>query len=152
MKESKGKPRLFDAAIPEEWKREIDIRRILADTRVYSEGVQTYREEIEEGKDVGTLIVIEHPEEDLYAVLDGHHRYHAYQSLGVKKIKCAIIPDPVGLLFNITKEGALQPTEEFTKYVRIPFKRLESFLYEFLNRPKETLERLEKREKAEDQE
>jgi len=141
MGNSKRQFRLYESVIPEEWQRHVSIMKVVADSKVYSKGVAEYEERIKIGEDVGSLIVIKHPKEDLYAVLDGHHRYHAYSNLGIKKAKCAVIPDPIGLLFTLTKDGMLQPTEEFTEYVRIPFKKLETFLYEFMNHPEGLLKR-----------
>lgn len=117
---------------PDKYAEYIDIRKLVADSKVYSEGVEDYKSKIRQGADVGTLVVIKHPRKDLYAVLNGHHRYWAQKDMGIIGIKCAVVPDYMGFLFHLTKEGFLQPTEEFTKYIRVPFKRIENFLNEFL--------------------
>jgi hypothetical protein len=112
----------------------ISTDKIVADPKVCAEGVKRYERQIDENKDIGTLIVVKHPRKDLYAVLDGHHKYHALKNKGLMEMKCAVIPDYViGLLFLLTKKGVLQPSKEFTKYVRVPLKRAEEFLYEFLS-------------------
>jgi len=117
---------------PEKHAENISIEKIVADSKVYSEGVKRYENKIRHGEDIGTIIVIKHPKKELYAVLDGHHRYWAQKEMGIKKIKCAVIRDHLGLLFSATEDGLLQPTKEFTKYVRVPFKKIENHLYEFL--------------------
>jgi hypothetical protein len=118
---------------PEKYAEYISIKKIVADSKVYSEGVKKYENRIRNGDDIGTIIVIKHPKKELYAVLDGHHRYWAQKEMGIKEIKCAVIQDYFGLLFSVTKEGLLQPTKEFTKYLRVPFKKIENYLYEFLH-------------------
>jgi len=131
----KGSEKLFKLDIlkdPEKYAEDISIEKIVADSKIYSEGVKRYENKIRHGEDIGTIIVIKHPKKELYAVLDGHHRYWAQKEMGIKKIKCAVIRDHLGLLFSATEEGLLQPTKEFTKYVRVPFKKIENHLYEFL--------------------
>jgi hypothetical protein len=117
---------------PEKYSEDIRTEKIVADSKVYSMGVKRYEDKIRHGEDVGTIIVIKHPKKELYAVLDGHHRYWAQKKMGIKKIKCAVIRDHIGLLFSATEDGLLQPTREFTKYVRVPFKKIESYLYRFM--------------------
>lgn len=141
MKDSKRRFRLRESVTPKEWKAYVDMKKIVADSKVYPEGVKMYQDRIKRGEDIGTITLIKHPKEDLYAVLDGHHRFYAYSNMGIERTKCIVVPDPVGFLFTLTKDGMLQPTEEFTQYVRVPFKKLESFLYDFLNRPEELLKR-----------
>lgn len=136
---SKRRFRLHESVTPKGWKTYVDVKKILADSKVYPEGVKMYEDMIRRGEDIGAITLIKHPKEDLYAVLDGHHRFHAYSKMGIERTNCIVVPDPVGFLFTLTKDGMLQPTEEFTKHVRVPFKKLESFLYDFLNRPDELL-------------
>jgi hypothetical protein len=40
-----------------------------------------YQKRIQNGEKIGPLIVVKHPNFDLYAVLDGHHRYYALLEL-----------------------------------------------------------------------
>jgi hypothetical protein len=117
---------------PEKYAEIIGIGKIVADSKVYSGGVKRYEDKIRHGEDLGAIIVIKHPKKDLYAVLDGHHRYWAQKRMGIKKIKCAVIRDHIGLLFSATEDGLLQPTKEFTKYVRVPYKKIENHMYKFL--------------------
>lgn len=116
----------------EEW---INITEIVADKKVYGKGVENYKHSIKSGKDVGSIVVVKHPEKKMYAVLNGHHRYWAQKEMNIKNIKCSVIHDFVGPLFFFTKEGYLQPTPLFTKYVRVPFKKMKKYLEEFLKNP-----------------
>ena len=109
---------------PEKYKEIIDVEKIVADSKVYPEGVERYKSKMERSEDIGTIVVVKHPKRNLYAVLDGHHRYWAVRYKGVKEMNCAVIPDFLGLLFLLIKEGVFQPTKEFTQYVRVPLKRL----------------------------
>lgn len=118
--------------MPEEW---INITEIVADKKVYGKGVENYKHSLKSGKDVGSIVVVKHPEKKMYAVLNGHHRYWAQKEMNIKKIKCSVIHDFVGPLFFFTKEGYLQPTPLFTKYVRVPFKKMKKYLEEFLKNP-----------------
>ena len=36
------------------------------------------------------IVVLKHPHEEYYAVLDGHHRFYAYYELGPKELRVAI--------------------------------------------------------------
>jgi hypothetical protein len=113
----------------------LEIEKIIADRKVFEYGVDDYKNQIRAGKDVGVITVIKHPKRDLYAVLDGHHRFWAHKSLGTSLIKCVVIQDFIGPLFFFTKEGYLQPTALFTKHIRIPFKRVKQFLEDFIKDP-----------------
>ena len=124
---------------PEKYQEWIDIKRIVADKKVYGKGVKDYLKAVKSGIDLRPIIVIRHPERELYAVLDGHHRYWAQKEAGVLRIRCAVIHDLVGPLFLLTKEGYLQPTTLFTKHVRVPFLRFKAFLEKFLKDPDHAL-------------
>ena len=78
------------------------------------------------------IIVIKHPNKELYAVLDGHHRFKAARLNGLKTIKAVVVDDYTGLGFEFTRQGIFQPTPEFTRYVRIPIKRFISDMRDFL--------------------
>lgn len=116
----------------EKW---IEIEKIVADKKVYKKGVESYKKEIISGKNIRLITVVKHPKINLYAVLDGHHRFWAQKELGKSRIKCTVIHDFIGPLFFFTKEGYLQPTPLFTEYVRVPFKKLKRFLEEFIKEP-----------------
>ncbi len=125
---------------PEKHKELIETELIVADKKVHYEGVQRYKDKIESGQDVGTIVVVKHPKKKLYAVLDGHHRYWAQKELGISKIQCAVVQDLTGILFFFTEEGLLQPTPLFTKYIRIPFEKVKNYLELFLNDPEKLRE------------
>jgi hypothetical protein len=124
---------------PEKYQEWIDIGLIVADKKVYGKGVGDYVQAVKSGVDLRPIIVIKHPSSDLYAVLDGHHRYWAQKKAGLQRIKCAVIYDLIGPLFLMTKEGYLQPTPLFTKHIRIPFFKTKDFLERFLKDPNRVL-------------
>jgi len=120
---------------PEKHKVDISVRKIVADKKVYREGVERYKNMLKSDRDIGTIVVVKHPEKDLYAVLDGHHRFWALKETKANEIKCAVIEDPLGILFELTKDGYIQPTVELTKYFVIPLKRFEERFNEFRKQP-----------------
>jgi len=125
---------------PEKYARAIPIEKLVADKKVYAKGVERYKDMLEKGKDLGAIIVVKHPRKDLYAVLDGHHRFWAQKETGAETIDCAVITDYYGLTFHLTKHGVWQPGPEFTKRIRIPLIKwgqgLVNFLKEFREDPK----------------
>jgi len=124
---------------PDKYKERINAEKIIADMKVYLRGVDRYKEMLKQGKDLGTIIVVKHPREDLFAVLDGHHRFIAQKESGIKEINCAIIGDFSSFLFHMTKDGWFQPSPEITQYLRVPILQfqddLKKFLKEFLENP-----------------
>ena len=94
---------------------------------------------LSKGKSLGTIIVIKHPRKDVYAVVDGHHRFYAQLEYGVKEIDCAVIGNFSSFMFYLTKDGWFQPSKGVTEYLRIPalrFKKdLEKYLNKFLKNP-----------------
>jgi hypothetical protein len=125
---------------PEKYEELVDTEKIVADKKIYHDGVKRYKQMIESGKDLGTIVVVKHPEKDLYAVLNGHHRYWAQKEMGVKQIGCAVVKDFIGPLFYLTKEGLLQPSPLYTQYIRVPFKKVKNYLEGFLNAPEKLKE------------
>jgi len=119
---------------PDKHSVNISIKKITADRKVYPEGVERYKSMLKLGRDIGTIVVVKHPEKDLYAVLDGHHRFFALKEMKFNKIKCAVIQDPFGILFNLTKDGYIQPIPELTQYLVVPLKRFEEQLNELKKR------------------
>jgi len=116
---------------PEKHRVNISVKKIIADKKVYRKGVERYKDMLKSGGDIRTIIVVKHPEKDLYTVLDGHHRFWALKEMKFNEIKCAVIQDPFGLLFGITKDGYLQPTSELTQHLVVPLKRFEEQFNEF---------------------
>jgi len=116
---------------PDKHRVSISVKKIIADKKVYRKGVERYKTVLESGKDLATIVVVKHPEKDLYAVLDGHHRFWALKETKVNEIQCAVIQDPLGILFNLTKDGYLQPTVELTQHFVVPLKKFEEQFNEF---------------------
>jgi len=139
---SEGLSKLSILINREKYRESIEINKIVADSKVHQEGVEFYEHKVALGEEVGTLLVVKHPTEDLYAVLDGHHKYWGTRGFleqmpseerFIRQMDCAVIPDYFGLLFNptnegllfyLTKEGLLQPPKQVTKYIRTPLKKV----------------------------
>jgi len=134
--------RKFNADVfidPDKYKEKISADKIVADLKVYRQGVERYKEMLKQGKDLGTIIVLKHPREDFFAVVDGHHRFIAQQESGIKEVDCAIVGDFSSFIFYMTKDGWFQPSPEITQYVRVPILQfqedLKKFLEEFIKNP-----------------
>lgn len=123
----------------EKYKEFIPIEKIVVDTKVVDEGVSRYEEMIESGEELKPIIVIKHPKEDFYAVLDGHHRFCAMSRKGLQQASCVVINVYTNLQFKMTKKGYFQPAPLFTKYVRIPAKRLNRYMSRFIRNPRSLL-------------
>ena len=124
---------------PEKYKQKISVKKIVADPKISKKGVKRYKKILSQEKSLGTIIVIKHPRKDVYAVIDGHHRFYAQLESGIKEIDCAVIGDFSSFMFHLTKDGWFQPSKEFTEYLRMPVlkfqKDLDDFLKEFLKDP-----------------
>ena len=124
---------------PEKYLIRLPVEKIVADTKVSREGVERYKQKILNKEKVGPIIVIKHPNDELYAVLDGHHRYFAHLELDEKEIDCALAGDYSSVVFYMTKHGYFQPNKEITEHVRAPAHQfhldLEKFLSDFLKDP-----------------
>jgi hypothetical protein len=116
----------------------LPIEKIVADSKVSRKGIEIYKKEIQENQKINPIIVVKHPRKDLYAVLDGHHRYYAYLELNKKEVDCAIAGDYSSVIFYLTQHGYFQPSPEFTEGVRQPViqlhQNLKQFLTNFLNK------------------
>jgi hypothetical protein len=110
----------------------LPIEMLVADNKVSRQGVEIYKQKITENKKINPVIVVKHPRKDLYAVLDGHHRYYAYLELGRKEIDCALAGDYSSVIFFLTEHGYFQPSPEFTEGLRQPAIRLHENLKQFL--------------------
>lgn len=124
---------------PEKFKEFIPMEKIVVDEKVVDDGVARYEEMIESKEEIKPIIVIKHPKEDFYAVLDGHHRFWAMKKKGLEEAPCVVINDYVGLGFKMTQKGYFQPSPLFTKHVRIPAKRLQEYMINFIKNPKSLL-------------
>ena len=110
----------------------LQIERLVADSKVSRKGIDFYKEKIASKEKIGPLVVVKHPRKELYAVLDGHHRYYAYLELGKKEIDCAIAGDYSSVVFYLTEHGWFQPIPEITEGIRHPAIRLHQNLKQFL--------------------
>jgi hypothetical protein len=117
---------------PEKYAVCLPIEKLVADSKVSRRGIDVYKKKIQENHKVNPIIVVKHPRKDLYAVLDGHHRYYAYLELNKKDVDCALAGDYSSVVFYLTQHGYLQPTPEFTEGVRQPVIRLHQNLKQFL--------------------
>jgi len=120
---------------PDKYSINLPINKIIADNKVDKMWIQELTDQIRAGKPVKSIVVVKHPDKDYFAVLDGHHRYWAYKELDKKTIKCAVVNDFIGLGFYLTKEGIFQPNPKITKYIRIPIKRFNKYICEFVKNP-----------------
>jgi len=114
---------------PDKYAVDLHIEKIVCDENVDDDYVQRLAE-MDLSK-LKPIIVIKHPHKELYAVLDGHHRFKATKLSGVKMIKAAVVDDYVGLGFELTRQEAFQPSPEFTRYVRLPLKRFMDYMRDF---------------------
>lgn len=124
---------------PEKHKEKIDMRKIVAAPKTYKKGVEKYKEWILAGKTVRPIVVLKHPDEDVYAVLDGHHRFYAFLELGFQDVDAAVIRSRTKFLFNRTKDGWLQPTPRMTKFIRTPAIVLAKYVNSFVRNPRKLL-------------
>jgi hypothetical protein len=127
---------------PNKYAEYISTKKIIADIKVDLQGINRIIEQIESGKYIKSIVIVKHPKKEYYAVLDGHHRFWAQKILGFKKIKCAVIEDFFGLGFHLTKNGIFQPDPIITKYIRIPLKRIYSYMTEFIDEPENIIKKM----------
>ena len=124
---------------PEKYLLRLSIDKIIADTKVSREGVEKYKQKIKNGEKVAPIIVVKHPRFEVYAVLDGHHRYFAYLELGKKEVDCALAGDFSSVFFFMTQHGYFQPRKEIREEMRTPLpflhENIEEFLHNFLKDP-----------------
>jgi hypothetical protein len=122
---------------PNKYSFSLSINKLVADTKISRQGVEIYKQKIQSGEKIGPIIVVKHPQKDLYAVLDGHHRYFAFLELGKKNVTCALAGDYSSVIFYLTQHGYFQPSPEITDGIRLPavrlHKNLKQFLINFLN-------------------
>jgi hypothetical protein len=99
-------------ANPEKYLLRLPIEKIVADTKVDTEAIEMYKKKLQNGEKIAPIIVVKHPKFDVYAVLDGHHRYYAFLELGKKEVNCALAGDFSSLMFYMTEHGYFQPKPE----------------------------------------
>ena len=126
-------------ANPEKYLVRLPIKKLVADTKVDPEAIEMYKKKIQNGEKIEPLIVVKHPKFDVYAVLDGHHRYYALLELGKKKVDCALAGDFSSLMFYMTEHGYFQPKpeskEENQKKIIHLHENVQDFLHNFLKDP-----------------
>ena len=127
---------------PEKYLMRLPMDKIVADSKVFPEAVEKYKRKIENGEKVAPVIVVKHPRYDVYAVLDGHHRYYAYLELGRKEIDCALAGDISSVVFYLTQQGVFQPNPDAKELIKKPELRfhdnIQKFLQDFLKEPIKT--------------
>jgi hypothetical protein len=135
-------------ANPEKYMIRLSIDKIVADTKVSPEAIEQYKQKIKNGDKIAPIIVVKHPKFEVYAVLDGHHRYYAYLELGKKKVNCALAGDFSSVIFYMTQHGFFQPNPEARTEIRNQTLKLheniQDFLHEFLkdpNKPKPVMKK-----------
>ena len=126
-------------ANPQKYLLRLPIERIVADTKVDQEAIEMYKKKIQNGDKIAPIIVVKHPKFDVYAVLDGHHRYYALLESGKKEVNCALAGDFSSLMFYMTEQGYFQPKpetkEENQKKIIHLHENVQDFLQNFLKNP-----------------
>ena len=117
---------------PCKYAKPVAIDKIIADTKISREGVEYYKKKIKANEPIDPIVVVKHPRLDVYAVLDGHHRYWACKELGKETIYCAVAEDYSSVIFYLTEHGYLQPNAEATEHLRLPAKKMHEYLKQFL--------------------
>jgi len=118
---------------PIKYSRRIATEKIVADSKVSRQGIEFYKKKIANNEKLDPIIVVKHPRKDLYAVLDGHHRYYAYREMGKKTVDSAIAGDYSSVNFYLTENGYFQPQIETTEKLIQPAKKLHENLKQFLD-------------------
>jgi len=117
---------------PEKYLMTLPADKIVASPKVSPEGVELYKKKIESGEKLKPVIVLKHPKHDVYAVLDGHHRYYAYLELEKKEIPCALAGNYSGMFFYLTEHGYFQPNPEARESILEPEMKIHDNVQEFL--------------------
>ena len=118
---------------PSKYLRRLPIGEVVADARIYRKGVERYKEKIAKGESVPPIIVVKHPTKEVYAVLDGHHRYYAYVELGWKEIECALAGNVSAVILHMTEHGVFQPPSGLTEHIRVPAFEFNAKVKQFLS-------------------
>ena len=103
---------------PEKYLVRLPIDKVVADSKVYSDVVCRYGRRIANGEKLAPIIVIKHPKKDQYAIVDGHHRFHAYVQAGKKEIDCAVEGVFPGVVFYMAKPVRAGHTKVAFRVVR----------------------------------
>ncbi len=108
--------------------------KIVAYTKVDPDGVKRYKEMLAAGEQLRLIVGVKHLRKDLYSVVDGHHRFFTHLEHGIENINCVVIYDFTGFIFNLTKDGWLQPPPAVTKHVHAPILKFKEKLDQSINR------------------
>ena len=119
-------------ANPEKYLTCLPIDKLVADTKVSEEAIEMYKQKIQNGEKIPPIIVLKHPKFDVYAVVDGHHRYYACLEMGKKEVECALAGDFSSVLFYLTEHGFFQPNLETKGEMQKPVLKLHENIQEFL--------------------
>lgn len=119
---------------PAKYARPLAVKKIVADQKFSRQGVDFYKQKLMKKERIAPIIVVKHPRKELYAVLDGHHRYYGHRELGLKNISSAQAGDYSSVIFYLTEQGYFQPSSQITDNVRKPAKEFHQNLKEFLDR------------------
>ena len=125
---------------PDKHARELPIDRIVCDDKVDEGWVNELTNNCGHPSELKAIVVVKHPKQDIYTVLDGHHRFEVARRSGQTTIRAAVVDDYIGLGFHLTKHGTFQPPPEFTKFIRVPIKRFTIFMERFLKNPREVIQ------------
>ncbi len=117
---------------PEKYLICLPIEKIVADTKVSAEAIELYKQKIKNDEKIPPIIVVKHPRFEVYAVLDGHHRFYACLEMGRKEIECALAGDFSSVVFYLTEHGFFQPDLETKGEMRKPVLKLHENLQDFL--------------------
>jgi len=93
---------------PEKYLLRLPTKKVVADTKVSRVIVDRYVQKIKEGVELEPIIVFKQSKVDLFAVVDGHHRYQAYIQCEKKEVNCALEGVIPYFIFNIIRRGFLQ--------------------------------------------
>jgi hypothetical protein len=117
---------------PEKYVVCVPLEKIVADSKVSKKGVEFYKQKISNKEKIRPIVLVKHPHKELYAVLDGHHRYYALLEMGKKEADCALAGDYSSVIFYLTEHGYFQPSVMVTEGLRQPVIRLHKNLKLFL--------------------
>ncbi|HJX24287.1 MAG TPA: ParB/RepB/Spo0J family partition protein [Candidatus Bathyarchaeia archaeon] len=126
-------------ANPEKYLVRLPVEKIVADSKVYYDVVCRYGRRIANGEKLAPIIVIKHPKKDQYAIVDGHHRFHALVQMEKKEIECAVEGVFPSIIFYLTKHGFFQPKPVRAGHTKAAFRVVRYFMSLFFHQDVDTL-------------
>ena len=106
---------------PNKYAVDMPIEKIVSEEKVDEDHVQQLT--TMDVSKIEPILVIKHPDKEIYAVLDGHHRLKAARLMGAKTIRAVVVDDITGMGFEVAREEVFQPSPAFTRFVRLPIRR-----------------------------